>query len=232
MQMEGPAPSGTLWLEQLWEFQSWSFFARVEGSLPLAFRRSNLKLSWSADNLSLSPELVLFGKGRLDFFLTGAVKFSTSLQGGTALFQVGSKVGLIALNMAPTTLFVSWGTLRWEKEEIAVELNLDGPSPWRPSLALALGPITLNFGSTISLTLSGETRAYTGTSGIQFFPKPMQFHSLRRSFGDSEFQAFLASSGQAWWKAQTRKGNWTGSAFFSFSPEGLNQAIFELRLAF
>lgn len=232
MELQGPVPSSTLWLEKIWEFEGWSVFARVEGSLPLEFRRANLKLSWNTGNLSLSPELLLFGNGRLDVFLASSFQLSTSWQGGTASFQVGSKAGLIALNIAPTPLLIAWGALRWEKERCAVEFDLDGPSPWRPGLTLDIGPLALNFGSTFSLTLSQETGAYAGTSGIQIFPNPIQFHSLRWSSGKSEFQAFLASSGQAWCKVQATKGNWTGSAFFSFSPEGINQAIFEVRFAF
>ncbi|MGB9757533.1 MAG: hypothetical protein ACPLRP_06745 [Candidatus Bipolaricaulaceae bacterium] len=139
---------------------------------------------------------------------------------------------MIALNIAPTPLLIAWGALRWEKEEFAVEFDLDGPSPWRPSLTLDIGPLALNFGSTLSLTLSQEAGACAGTSGIQISPDPLQFHSLRWSSRNAQFQAFLASSGQAWWKVQVTKDNWTSSAFFSFSAGAINQAVFELRFAF
>ncbi len=232
MELQGPVPSGTLWLEQIWEFKGWSVLARAEGSLPWGFRRANLKFSWNTGGLSLSPELLLFGNGRLDVFLASSSRLSTTWQEGTTSFQVGLKAGLIALNIAPTPLLMTWGALRWEKEEVAVEFDLDGPSPWRPSLTVDIGPLALNFGSTFSLTLSQEAGAYAGTSGIQIFPNPLQFHSLRWSSRNAELQAFLASSGQAWWKVQVTKDNWTSSAFFSFSSEGINQAVFALRFAF
>lgn len=232
MRLDGPAPGGTLWLEQTWDWEDWTFFAYAESAvLPLSFSRFNLKLTWNPECLKLSPELILLGNGRVDFLFTASAEISTSFQDATVVFQAGSKTGWIGLNIAPTPILVTWGVLRWEKGVASAEFDLDGPTPWRSTLKIQMGSIILTLGSASSLAFSQDNGARTETSEIQIFPKPLQFHSIRWSEGDREFQVFLSSSGQAWWKAQASEGNWTGSVFFSFLNGGA-QAHFELRLAF
>jgi len=229
--LDGPAPGGTVWLEQTWNWENWSFFAHAESAIfPLSFGRLNLKLTWSPEHFKLSPELILLGSGRADFLFTASAEMNTSFQDATVVCQAGSKTGWIGLNIAPTPILVTWGFLRWEKGIISGELSVDGPTPWRSTLKIQMGSITLRLGSAGSLTFSQDNGAWTETSDIQFFPKPLQSHSIRWSAGDREFQVFLSSSGQIWWKAQASEGNWTGSVFFSLSGDA--QAHFELRLAF
>jgi hypothetical protein len=230
--LDGPAPAGTLWLEQTWDLGDWTFFAYAESALfPFSFGRFNLKLTWNPESLELSPELNLLGSGRVDFLFTASAEMSKSFQDATVVFQAGAKAGWIGLNIAPTPILVTWGFLRWEKGLASAELDLDGPAPWRSTLKIQMDSITLTLGPAISLGFSQDNGAWTETSEIQIFPKALQFHSIRWSEGDREFQVFLSSSGQVWWKAQASQGNWTSSVFFSLTNEGV-QAHFELRLAF
>ena len=113
--LDGPAPDGTVWLEQTWNWENWSFFAHAESAiLPLSFGRLNLKLTWSPKHFKLSPELVLLDSGQADFLFT-------------------SKTGWIGLNIAPTPILVTWGFF-------SGELRIDGPPPWCPTLKIQIDP--------------------------------------------------------------------------------------------
>lgn len=231
--LEGPAPASTLWLAETWDWEAGNLAVYAEGTpFPPTFRRANLKLTWNLDQLTISPELFLLGSGRVDLFFTGSAKGSASFLGMNTTFHAGMKGGWVGVNIAPSPIFVAWSAIRLEKDKLSAELNLDGPSPWRPSLAFSLGSVAINFGSTIFLTVSHEEGMRTGSSGLQIFPSPTQFHTLRWNWEKADFQIFLASSGQIWAKAMVSEGNLASSAFFSRSPGGNFQAVLEVRLSF
>ncbi len=233
MRLEGPAPGGAFWLAQTWDWKEWTLGVYAEGApFPPSFRLSNLKLAWNPGQVTLSPELVLFASGRTDLFFSGSAKGSAPFYGMDMVFQAGFKTGWVGVNIAPAQILLAWSLFRLEKDKFSVEFDLDGPAPWRGSLAFSSGSVAISLGSTISLTISQENDWCTGSSGFQLFPSPAQFHTLRWNWENTELQAFLASSGQAWFKARVSQKDWTSSALFSRSPEGGFQAVLEVRWSF
>lgn len=231
VRFEGPSPNGAIWWQEDWNWENLGLSGCAEGALfPLEFRRASLKLIWTTEYLSLSPELTLFGSFRTDAFFTGSAKASASFWGADLTFQAGLKAGLIAVNIAPSEIFFAWGFVHVEKGAFSAELNIDGPSPWRASSKVSFGPLSVNLGSTVSLMLSEVSEAFAVSAGLQILPRPSQFHSLRWTLENTEIRVFLSSSGQGWLRVQVSQEPWTSLAFFSFG-RGITASL-EVRLSF
>ncbi|MCS7240382.1 MAG: hypothetical protein NZ651_03960 [Candidatus Bipolaricaulota bacterium] len=225
--VEGLAPAGTVWLETDWEEVGAT--ARIEGNLfPLGFRRGNLKIAWGLGEFSLAPEFTVFGSGRIDLFLSSSLESRLTTYGSNLAFHAGAKGGLAAVNLAPSVVFATWLIIAVEKDAFSAELSLDGPYPWQSRLEICWDQVTLNLGTIISLTLSGEQKEWQLSSTFQIWPKPVQTHSLVWTGESSELRISLASSGQHWCRVGESQGDWAVSAFFAFSCAQLTQVALEV----